>query len=202
MSTRATYQITTEKRDIRPVIFYIHCDGYPEGAMEYIKAGLLFENKRGTFIEQFMRANETAEITPSHNAHGDTEFTYDIVEKKDGQILVSCTDLNDVRTILMNVPVEKLIDDILDVPQIGYITKLGLDAVLYSKIQNCKRFVDNGGIGNASTILHEMIRIIDWSEKSEIDVADFKVIAETLNDIICLSYEGHSPQTFWDIGII
>jgi hypothetical protein len=31
--------------------------------------------------------------------------------------------------------------------------------------------------------------------------SDFKVIAETMNGIIVLNYEGHSPETFWNIGL-
>lgn len=144
MSTRATYQITTEKLEVDPVTLYIHYDGYPKGAMGYIKAGLLIESKRGTFIEQFIRINDMAEITPDHNAHGDTEFTYDIIEKEDGQILVSCTDLSSGKTIIDNVPAEECIDGIIRVPELGYIPKPGFVcrtakvASKYSVIQTTK----------------------------------------------------------------
>lgn len=68
MSTRATYSFEN-------VTYYIHYDGYPEGAAQYIQAALLADG-RGGLQSQFLRANELAEITESHGIHGDTEYRY------------------------------------------------------------------------------------------------------------------------------
>lgn len=82
MSTRATYKIDG-------VTFYIHHDGYPEGAASYFDAMLKasleledcgYERSRyaGGYAEQFLRANDRAEFTHSHEMHGDTEYRYNL----------------------------------------------------------------------------------------------------------------------------
>ena len=83
MSTRATYKITDKSN--REMTFYIHHDGYKEGAAHYFynmietRTGTgegYKTNSKGGNIEAFLRANYNAEITESHNAHGDTEYRY------------------------------------------------------------------------------------------------------------------------------
>jgi hypothetical protein len=77
MSTRATYQFISEWSGTHTV--YIHHDGYPEGAAEY------FTKENGAPIvkvETFLRSNEKAELTKSHEIHGDSEFRYTV---KSGQ---------------------------------------------------------------------------------------------------------------------
>lgn len=69
MSTRATYVIGG-------TAFYIHYDGYPAGAARYLGAMVRHPNKRGGLAEAFLRANELAEFTEGHEAHGDTEYRY------------------------------------------------------------------------------------------------------------------------------
>ena len=74
MSTRATYHF---KGYLSEVTVYHHTDGYLSGA------AILFSNaieggKRLT-AESFIRGNERAEITESHEIHGDTEYRYNIV---------------------------------------------------------------------------------------------------------------------------
>jgi hypothetical protein len=82
MATRATYTIHTKDRT--QYSFYIHWDGYPAGAAQYIKAALLHtQNNRGNIADAFLRANSNAELTPSKDAHGDTEFHYFIEEGRD-----------------------------------------------------------------------------------------------------------------------
>ena len=71
MSTRATYKING-------IYFYIHYDGYPDGAAVYFHNALLYQHKRGGLAAQFIRANDLAEFTESHEVHGDTEFRYDL----------------------------------------------------------------------------------------------------------------------------
>ena len=66
MATRATYQFISEYTGTHTA--YIHHDGYPEGAWGYIE---------GTnCIDAFMAKNDRAEITESHEVHGDTEYRY------------------------------------------------------------------------------------------------------------------------------
>lgn len=86
MGTRATYLF--EAGDFTPATcFYIHYDGYPEGAAAYFRAMLNERNTRGGMPCQFLRANALAEFTASHRAHGDTEYRYTV--KRDGSLVVS-----------------------------------------------------------------------------------------------------------------
>lgn len=81
MSTRATYQFTGERtpglnHSMPTVTVYIHHDGYPEGAACYF-----WNMHHATSYDRaplvcFLRANERAELTESHEAHADTEYRY------------------------------------------------------------------------------------------------------------------------------
>ena len=80
MGTRATYKI--EK-----TTFYIHYDGYEEGAAQYFLNMVRAQSEidrngmptnRGGNAENFLRANRLAEFTESHELHGDTEYEYDL----------------------------------------------------------------------------------------------------------------------------
>ena len=80
MSTRATYCFFTNdsQNEIRARHFcYIHYDGYPAGAAAYFYDTLMNPSK-GNFATQFIRANQHAELTRSHDQHGDTEYQYDV----------------------------------------------------------------------------------------------------------------------------
>lgn len=82
MATRATYQIDG-------TTFYIHHDGYPEGAAKYFEKALIGRHKgSGNFADAFIRANLNAEITASHATHPDTEYRYD-VKTKSGNLVLS-----------------------------------------------------------------------------------------------------------------
>ena len=79
MSTRATYRFSKSDDWMNVnVTLYHHHDGYLSGA------GLLFSNAMGggkkLTAESFLRSNSKAEITVSHEFHGDTEYRYDIDE--------------------------------------------------------------------------------------------------------------------------
>lgn len=79
MSTRATYQFI--KPSGTTVTYYIHHDGYECGAAEYLLRGLLHKSPPmaiHTLAERFVRANDRAEITDSHEIHGDTEYRYTV----------------------------------------------------------------------------------------------------------------------------
>lgn len=73
MSTRATYQFKNNGWSGLDTTVYIHHDGYPEGAAHYFKAACDSERSG---VEGFIAANERAEITQSHEIHGDTEYRY------------------------------------------------------------------------------------------------------------------------------
>lgn len=77
MSTRATYKFEN-------VTYYIHYDGYLEGAASYFNNALLGSNGRGGLESRFLRYNELAEVTESHEIHGDIKFRY-TVKKVDNQ---------------------------------------------------------------------------------------------------------------------
>ncbi len=70
MATRATYQFISEWSGTYTA--YIHHDGYPEGAAQYFLNG----DKPIFNINAFIRANHRAEMTASHEIHGDTEYRY------------------------------------------------------------------------------------------------------------------------------
>ena len=76
MSTRATYRF--EHPNAAPITYYIHHDGFLEGAARYLLAACLHTNARGHLPEQFLRANDRAEFTCDHRAHSDTQYHYTI----------------------------------------------------------------------------------------------------------------------------
>ncbi len=74
MSTRATYKFAAGEWSPE-VTIYIHWDGYEAGAAMYFY-NLLTSPSKGCAATQFIRANEGAELTDSHEVHGDTEYRY------------------------------------------------------------------------------------------------------------------------------
>jgi hypothetical protein len=92
MSTRATYEFSNSDKFIPTITYYIHHDGYPEGAAWYF-ANMLecsqakneeysFRSKySGGLCESFLHGNNNAEFTESHKAHGDTEYRYNVDNK-------------------------------------------------------------------------------------------------------------------------
>jgi hypothetical protein len=98
MGTRATYRIKEASNDCgfnrsQSKYFYIHWDGYPEGAADYFKQMQNnletlkvkhsfhkeeeFELKFGKAIIAFGMIGP-AEFTEDHEEHGDTEFQYNL----------------------------------------------------------------------------------------------------------------------------
>jgi hypothetical protein len=90
MSTRATYRFINA-RDYGPdeATLYIHHDGYPSGAASYLYNMLIHPNRRGFGVEAMLRANDGAELTESHDAHGDTEYRYDVTGNDAGAQIVA-----------------------------------------------------------------------------------------------------------------
>jgi hypothetical protein len=97
MSTRATYQFIDKRKyaaTSKPITVYIHYDGYPEGAASYFYNMLCdtevsngYASWRGCLATRFIRANPLAEITESHEAHGDTEWRYSLVLHDDSIVV-------------------------------------------------------------------------------------------------------------------
>ena len=73
MATRATYEIENS-------LFYIHHDGYPQGAAQYFLAAMEADIKNDTITleEAFARGNVRAEPIWTHDDHGDTEYRYTV----------------------------------------------------------------------------------------------------------------------------
>lgn len=77
MSTRATYQFSAAPG--RPeVSLYVHHDGNPAGAADYLSAAMLHGNQRGGLPAAFLRANHRAEFTHGHHAHDDTAYRWTV----------------------------------------------------------------------------------------------------------------------------
>ena len=85
MGTRATYQFN--KKDSEAVTIYHHWDGYIAGAATLFMNATKNGGEKLT-AESFLNANEKAEITESHESHGDTEYRYTINEST-GSIHIS-----------------------------------------------------------------------------------------------------------------
>lgn len=93
MSTRATYHFKNEAGyeaddGSKDVTIYVHQDGYPSGAafnfLNMLDAESSIHSGLGT---RFIRGNQRAEITESHEAHIDTRYRYTI--SQDGDLIVS-----------------------------------------------------------------------------------------------------------------
>jgi hypothetical protein len=80
MSTRATYAFLIGGKPA--VTVYIHHDGYPEGAARYFWNAHHNEGRCDHPLTRFLRANDRAEITSDHDAHGDTEYRYTLTDER------------------------------------------------------------------------------------------------------------------------
>lgn len=77
MSTRATYRF----HDDPTVTIYKHHDGYPKGAACWLYNA--WRCRARGLAAGFLRGNEDAELTVSHEIHCDTEYRYDLKPDKD-----------------------------------------------------------------------------------------------------------------------
>jgi len=78
MSTRATYQFDSELFGRQT--FYIHHDGYLNGAAKYFRKAVNFKGSM-PLAAKFFRANDNAEFTSAAGNHSDTEFRYEVTGK-------------------------------------------------------------------------------------------------------------------------
>lgn len=84
MSTRGTYSFENRGSGKPRVTIYNHWDNYPSGGAFHLYQAFKHKMKCKSYsrimtAEDFIRANDGAEITESHRAHGDTEYRYWIV---------------------------------------------------------------------------------------------------------------------------
>lgn len=93
MSTRATYTIEEYDRSERVHCnhFYIHSDGYSEGAATYLYKTFL-KGHNQNLTTDFIRANDQAQLIVDPNHHGDTEFHYVLNNK--GRLTQSARDFD------------------------------------------------------------------------------------------------------------
>jgi len=123
MATRATYRIACGNK--AELTVYIHWDGYPEGAADYFDRALnLYENPRGSellekasFEACFLIANPKAEVTRSHESHGDTEYRYDVwrsrIDHRQRTYMVTWAERKpggDVFEVINTLPLREFID--------------------------------------------------------------------------------------------
>jgi hypothetical protein len=91
MSTRATYLFSNTSMAGEDVCIYIHHDGYPSGAAQYLsRAKHLSSRDKRPLLESFIAANKGAEITRCHSTHGDTDYRYSITSTGYGLADVTC----------------------------------------------------------------------------------------------------------------
>ncbi len=82
MSTRANYIFKSGRKTL--ATFYIHYDGYPEGAASYFQNALILGNGKIYSPDIFLRANKNCEIS---DIHGDIEYLYEFNIKTQ---MISC----------------------------------------------------------------------------------------------------------------
>lgn len=114
MSTRATYEFKDQHDSFT---IYKHCDGYPEGGLQWIAKALphawpLPRFEADEFAAAFVAANKAdggdVRITTGRQAHGDTEYHY-VVTERDGKLFVQICDPD-----TGDISEEGTLDDLLD----------------------------------------------------------------------------------------
>lgn|GEM_PF-2201903 len=88
MSTRAVY---TFKDHTGTFHVYGHRDGYPEGAVSYIKAAFETGSIRANDLAvSFIVANKMCgELIPHYDAYIDLDYRYEITKNKKGNFIIS-----------------------------------------------------------------------------------------------------------------
>lgn len=80
MSTRASYTFLPNKKANKAhAVFYIHHDGYPAGAAQYLLA--MIAQSGQVNANTFYRANDRAELIYSADTYGDIEYKYTIDQR-------------------------------------------------------------------------------------------------------------------------
>lgn len=160
MSTRATYSFLKKADDHKPsVTFYVHYDGYPEGAAQYLAAACMFENERGSLAENFLRANDRAEFTGSHETHGDTEYRYTV--KRDSVTVES--GYGDEWSVIYSGDLAEFIKanggpELMQY-QGRYMTREKANQKLMAVLEQASHAMQKGWTGNASSYVNDAWRM-------------------------------------------
>lgn len=115
MSTRATYKFKYTDEYTPDTTFYIHHDGYQEGASTYFYNALIhyINGNSKSLITSFVAANvDKVGFTRDHDAHGDTEYRYTVTDDKD--LLVEALDNNILSEDVFNVVFSGTIKDFVN----------------------------------------------------------------------------------------
>lgn len=156
MSTRGTYQFNSGNVYEGITTVYIHHDNYPKGAARYFYKTLL-NPSQGNLATQFIRANPNAEITVSHDIHGDTEYQYNICGVGE-EAIVSVYEVTweDRKQIFVDsLPlyefINKYIDDIniqpivpVSLNELPYVKNTGHDCTIYLNKELAFKLFKNG----------------------------------------------------------
>ena len=201
MSTRATYTVKNRHGDQHH--FYIHYDGYPEGAREYLKAALTCSNQRGGLACAFIRANDVAELTRHWSVHGDTEFHYDFEVKAGGEVVVDAfsIDADGLRNLIASCSASEF-TGLVFVAGFGYQTVEQMNMRILSKIERFNDLYQRSHVGNASAEIHEVTAAIDTLKAKgvELDQRVIDLAVESVNLLVEHNFKHHTFESFWSIG--
>lgn len=160
MSTRATYLFAAGSY-IPAVCYYIHHDGYLEGAAEYFLRAVVHANHCGGLPAMFIRANDRAEFTASHEVHSDTEFRYTVMPGEPQLLAEKCYLSQGGRWLTAFEG--SLVDFIkqyegtqLTIFRGVYVDRERAVATLLERMANLKHMLEGGHTGNASSVAHEI----------------------------------------------
>ena len=215
MSTRATYCIDNH-------FFYIHCDGYPDGAAWYFWNMLHANSLRGGDAEAFLRGNTLSSFTESHTLHTDTEYRYTL----NGYTLTAYerVDFSEKWLTFFNGNIWDFINlypnQIENYEPLTYFKSQFSDRVqclsliqvyenLNTHLDNAKRMLDGGHIGNSSVATSDAEKMCNLLKVTldevpapfnnrEFYFSYIKTAEDLLNtyqDSLCVAY-GHTPE-FW-----
>lgn len=212
MSTRGTYTITYRLYDKkeRKQHFYIHCDNYLSGCAAYMKMYIEGENRRGAGPEQFIRSIPWAEYTSHPEAHGDTEFHYEInstnwtidaykIEQnwEHPELTEKHLVFSGLITEFINQHYEK--DDGEAMPDcLMYngrpYTRKELQARYDDELGRCLKWTASGHIGNASSMASECAKMYASLNPGKAMPEEFKFLAK----IYAESYGWESTEKYYD----
>jgi hypothetical protein len=143
------------------VVYYIHHDGYLEGAAHYFKEAVLYENHRGGLPAMFLRANDNAEFTESHQTHGDTAFRYTVMPGEP-QLLAEKRSSHNTEN-WHQLFHGSLVDFIrqyegtqLTIFRGVYVDRERAVAKVLERLADLKHMLEGGHTGNASSVAHEV----------------------------------------------
>lgn len=186
MSTRATYQFNSE---LATVTYYVHYDGYAEGAAQYFREAMLHENQRGGLASAFIRANDYAEVTGGHDSHWDTAFRWTV----DGDTLIGQTGDFDgvpencyVGSLLAFVNMHHEPDEKICLYEDNYYSKEGLVESALSYVNNAKAEDERGrarSAFDAAENARDLLEVLDAGYSGYADTEEYKAMRAEIDAI-------------------